>query len=227
MSASLELNSWTQFKQICITTKNLNCQFTESDRLYDLYGPDADGLIWHTNILKTDPAGSDQTDFETNYKTIAFNFAIGERSYAAASADFIADDDSFSGTFSKSPDGTPTTTEVYYQFTHVVYVSGGEFWTIGSGTGDKVIVDLVDKDGVVVIPASMGGNGAATFPAKTVISAYIRSRLLCPVDNFVRTFSRPYWAKPPVGIYLRIRGVIVNQTSDVTFSCNLFLHKPI
>lgn len=70
----LELLNWTEFKSTCITTKKLRCQYTETDEGYNLYGPDTQGLLWHTAFLKTSPRSSDQIDFEDNYKS-TFNAA--------------------------------------------------------------------------------------------------------------------------------------------------------
>jgi hypothetical protein len=69
----LELPDWNAFKTTCITVKNLACQYSQGSDRYDLYGPDANGLMWHTTILTV--GGADQTDFETNYKS-KFNGSI-------------------------------------------------------------------------------------------------------------------------------------------------------
>lgn len=66
----LELDSWTTFKNTCLVTKGLNCQYSETSDRYDMYGPDL-GIMWHTSILKSSPASSDQSDFENNYKPTA------------------------------------------------------------------------------------------------------------------------------------------------------------
>lgn len=218
MSILLELNGWTSFKSVCITVKNLNCQFTEAMDRYELYGPDANGLVWHTSILKgagdNGSAAADQAEFETSYKVQAFNFAIGTRLYPANSPDVIADDDAISGTFSKSPDGTETVSDVWHLFDHDTYVSGAEYWTVGAKDGDWVQVDIVDKDGVLAPPG-------------TVIAKYHVKRFLVASDRYVVSYQRGYWARPPVGLYLRIRAHVFNQVSDVQFWCNIYQHKPI
>lgn len=58
----LELSGWSAFKATCITRKELNCQFTELEDRYDLYGPDKNSLVWHTTILKD--GGADAIEFE-------------------------------------------------------------------------------------------------------------------------------------------------------------------
>lgn len=70
MNFLLELNTWTAFKATCITTKGLNCQFSEASDRYEIYGPDGNGIMWRVSIQKTNPIGADQEDFETNYKAL-------------------------------------------------------------------------------------------------------------------------------------------------------------
>ena len=67
MEQKLEIADWSAFKEICLTRKGLNCQYTEGSDRYDIYGPDSANILWHTSILKTTPPSADQTDFETTY----------------------------------------------------------------------------------------------------------------------------------------------------------------
>lgn len=222
MSEKLICSSWASFKAICITQKNLNLQYEDSGDSYYVLGPDANNFNWSISIPKQIPdqnnpdqliVNPDATDFETNVKP-ACNFAIGNRLYPCATPDMQSDDDSTSGTFSKSPDGTETISDIWYEIVRNDYISGGEFWTVGAKRGDWLQVDVVDKDGIYA-------------PAGTVLGVYINSRRLCPVDNYVTTFERNYWAHPPAGLYIRIRGHIFNTSSDVLFDLNLFMHKPL
>ena len=66
--SEINLPDYATFKQICITTKNLNIQFVESSTDYTLYGPDAGGIMWVTAIPKFQ---DDAIDFETNVKSKA------------------------------------------------------------------------------------------------------------------------------------------------------------
>ena len=61
----LECISWTQFKQIVITNKDLSLQYTSDSQGYDIYGPDLDEIIWHIRLLNN--GDSDVTDFLTNF----------------------------------------------------------------------------------------------------------------------------------------------------------------
>lgn len=73
MGVQLELPSWSDFKAICIFTKRLICQYADLPDRYDVYGPDSREILWHAVVLKD--GGSDQTDFEGNYKA-GFNFSL-------------------------------------------------------------------------------------------------------------------------------------------------------
>ena len=59
---------WTNFKSICITTKDLAVQYTETGKYYNIFTSE-NGDSYSCIINKTDPASSDQEDFENNYKT--------------------------------------------------------------------------------------------------------------------------------------------------------------
>jgi len=64
----MELSSWTAFKAL-VTSKALLIQYSEMPDNYDLFAPEAGAFLWHTTIPKD--GGSDQTDFEANFKSTA------------------------------------------------------------------------------------------------------------------------------------------------------------
>lgn len=64
----MEITSWAAFKSL-ISTKVLLIQYIESTNTYEIYGPEANSFMWHYSLLMD--GGSDQTDFETNYKPTA------------------------------------------------------------------------------------------------------------------------------------------------------------
>lgn len=69
----LGLSTWSQFKTICITTKNLNCQYADLGDAYRIVGPDANGILWVVEVLKLLPDGvtpnPDATDFQANFQS--------------------------------------------------------------------------------------------------------------------------------------------------------------
>jgi hypothetical protein len=228
----LNLSSWQSFSDICITRKNLNCQYSDISRAYRLLGPDANSITWVYDMPKTLVDGSANPEVALFLAASpAFNWAIGTRLYPAQSSDMMADDDKFSGVFLKSINGSDTITDVWFRFDHVNYVSGADFWTVGAKKGDWIQADVVDRDGVIPMPDyvadAYGAPHGTPFPANTVLSTYIIGRHLVPVDYEVEEFQRGYWAKPPVGCYIRIRGHILNTISDVELFCNIYKHKPI
>lgn len=72
MAQIMELPTWAAFKSTCITTKGLPCQYSESTDRYELFGPDGNQFLWCYTLIKTEEANTDQTDFESHYKS-AFN----------------------------------------------------------------------------------------------------------------------------------------------------------
>jgi len=67
MALVLEIQTWADWKTLCLTTKKLQGQYEEQPSYYEIYGPDTDDLYWHITILKD--SGADQIDFEANYKS--------------------------------------------------------------------------------------------------------------------------------------------------------------
>jgi len=61
--------SWANVKSF-LDSRGLSAQYHDFGSYYYILGIDG-GFSVATSISKTDPAGSDQTDFETNYKTSA------------------------------------------------------------------------------------------------------------------------------------------------------------
>ena len=58
--------SWSQLKAF-LDARGISCQYVEFDHVYIITGIDGP-FSFITKIKKTSPVGSDQTDFETNYK---------------------------------------------------------------------------------------------------------------------------------------------------------------
>lgn len=212
MSTILEVGDWSAFKALCIQVKNLNCQFVDALGLYDLYGPDANGLVWHANIPKTVPASVDQADFETNYKAQAFNFAIGSRPYPFSTPDFEFSGDGAVGTAAKGqatnidfviPGGAGTS----------MYIDGGNLITQNAAFGDWIEAQIIDVTNVL----GLGAN--------TVLSQYVTKWFVDPSSPMVIKTS--YAGKIPAGIYIRIIYHSVGTVNDVDVAINYFLHTPL
>ena len=69
----LNISDWTSFKNLCVTTKGLNCQYVTNLGSYTIIGPDSNNINWVLEL----PFGnlSDCADFATNYRAL-FNGKI-------------------------------------------------------------------------------------------------------------------------------------------------------
>lgn len=208
MSAILELSSWTAFKDLCITKKNLNNQYVDNGRTYELYGPDANDLTWHTSILKTDPANADQTDFEDNHEA-NFNFAVGNRAYPFSTSDFDFQGNGVLATATKT-----TTTDIDLVVPSPgMYVNGGEVYAKDAVIGDYIVCQVIDKDNVL-------GYGANTVLKQWITKWYI-------IPDTKMELSTPYAGFIPAGVYMRTKYTSIGTTNDVTLLGNYFFHKSI
>lgn len=201
---NIQLTSWESFKTICITQKNLSCQYQESDDSYQIYGPDSGSIIWCSSIAKD--GNEDQIDFEQNYKS-AFNWAIGQRSYAFATGDFDFIGD---GAFFICAAGQSKFAD--YLFPEDLYIDGGNIVLEKSVIGDWVEVGIF-------LPNKQD-------PLKT----YIRQRFVpaaptgSPSPNLI--IKTPYAAKIPRGLILRLTYHSTGQ-EDVKIGINYDLHRAI
>lgn len=210
----LELTSWTAFKALCITTKNLNCQYVQNGSLYDLYGPDANNITWHTNILiiPNPPIGSDQYDFEHNYKIQAFNFAIGNRAYAFSTSDFMF---AGNGVIATIPHGAATNIDFAIPGVpgSYLYINGATVITQNATFGDWASANIVDVNNIV-------GYGAGA-----ILGNYITKWYINPSQQF--DINTPYAGKIPAGVFMRIVYNSVSTITNVNVAINYLLHTPL
>jgi hypothetical protein len=123
----------------------------------------------------------------------------------------------FSTTFPKGTPLAPTVTDYFFKLANGFYLNGGEYWTNGTFTGDTLQVDVVDHDNIL----NYGVDFALITPP------YMKSWNLLPMNNARALFQTVYAAKPPAGVYLRFRYSASGTAQDVSFYCNLLLHKPL
>lgn len=64
----MNIISWTAFKSL-VSSKGLLIQYTENTNTYDLYAIESNAFMWYYSLLMD--SGSDQIDFETNFKSTA------------------------------------------------------------------------------------------------------------------------------------------------------------
>jgi hypothetical protein len=196
----LELGSWAAFRDLCFTNKNLNNQFTEDGLCYDIYGPDANGLIWHVRFNKTDA-----TEFEASYKALC-NFAIGARGYAFSTNDFTYKGNGVYGVCIAGQ-----TVDIDYTFTETLYTNGGDIVLENSVLGDWVEVHVI-------------------HPVYGAIADYVNKRYVPAspfgYPTPVMAVHTPYAGKIPASLKLRLTYHSTGAT-DVKIGVNYNLHLAI
>lgn len=215
----IPLPDYATWKNLCVTVKNLNNQFSESDANYSLIGPDSNGINWLVEVPKRLEDGSDNpdaADFEQTVKG-ACNFAIGQRAYPFSSSDMQFAGQGFVATFQKAAPGQKVVTDFFFKLADGYYLNGGEYWSTAAAVGDTLQVDAVDHD-------NLFGQGVDFV---LVDPPFMSSWNIVPQDNARVLFQTNYAAKPPKGTYLRFRYTANGNDINVQFYCNLYLHKGI
>lgn len=143
----MEVNTWTEFKTL-VATKLLLMQYTELGSKYDVYA--SEGLfMWHCSIDKVTPTSSDQTDFETNFKSTA-NAAL-ENKAAAGRPERVAASPQPNNTTEKwkgfhvEMDITDSSAIIDITFDTSVYLKGGIIYSNDCSNGDHIKADIVLK----------------------------------------------------------------------------------
>lgn len=218
--------SWADFKAICIARKNLNIQYEDLGPVVRVVGPDSNSINWVIILRKTQDddvtANPDYTDFLANVEPTC-NWAIGVRPYWAATPDAQLAGKGFIMPCDKATLLVPSKlTTCYIKWDWAHYTNGGEWWTVGSVDGDKMVVDFVDKDNLLNVPGFDANN-----PTVLVTPPYFDEWNVVGADRVKSKFETPYAAKPPQGMYLRIRYYAIGQLVDPKLYLNLFKHKPL
>ena len=208
--------NYAELKAI-IARKNLAWQYDEQPDHYNLWARDGqdryEATVYKASAtiegLDREAEAANLADFEENYKANA-NFAIGTRTYP-----FSTPDVQFAG---KGFDGLARhgeTTDIWVLLADGYYLTGGEYWTFNAAKGDKMDIDIVDKDGLYT-------------PSGTVLikPPHMWDWNVLPKDAVLTKFERTYAGKPPPGVYLRLR-YLSTGLIDVDVYGNLYLHKPL
>lgn len=200
--------SWTDFKQICITTKNLNCQYrVPAEGGYDLYGPDGGVFMWVIS-LRPGVNDADIDDFEDNHKA-AFNFPVGTRQYTFPTSDY-----EFAPKIVQDTCPAGSTKAVLLVVDENLRLNGGKMVTDGNAVfGDWIECQLIDHDNLL-------GYGV-----DTVLKNWI-PKWVVDWKNCSEMIVTPYIGAPPTGMYLRFTYHSVGA-QPVGFAVNLWSHRPI
>jgi hypothetical protein len=155
--------SYIQWKSL-LASNDLNAQYLENPDSYDLFAIEYN-ISWETKILKD--GGSNQTDFEANYKATA-NSPLGARP---------ADTGSVANTFTSTGTGTALTTSLSFdQYALQVQVTGTSTLTLWNvvleGSLDSV------NFSTILTSTNLLGQGVVWGSSMVAPSLYIRSRVV-------------------------------------------------
>lgn len=113
--------------------------------------------------------------------------------------------------------GTATvnsTTTIDWKFPEERWVSGGILLAQGTHWGDKVALQIIDKDNVL-------GYGA-----NTVLDEYVTDFYLVTDTEFQVQLESPYVALVPANVYLRLLYTNTSLLDAVEVAFNLVTHIP-
>lgn len=204
--------SWSDFKSIC-NSKLLSIQMNERDVVYYLTAYDGP-ILYRCDLLKESPASSEQTDFETNYKSstnkpvkpkdslgneivksAVFNDATGFRFRGHSVSDTVL---------------TNTTKDIDYKLLEERHINGGRLMVDNVGNDDVVTFQVIDKDNVL----GLGTN--------VILDEFIKDFFIPKSGD--AEINLPYPAKILQNLYLRIK-YTSTHASGCKVKCNLYLHK--
>jgi len=161
----MDIATWADFKSL-VTSKALLIQYSDLGDRYQIYAPEARTFLWHTVLLKD--SGSDQTDFETNYKAKAnapleVKAGVSRPERFSMSPQPLNTYNKWKGYQMTMPPGA-TFTFVDVQFPTTVYFRGGHLYTNDADIDDMLSADvlLATNDSVLMpkmidaVPISSG-----------------------------------------------------------------------
>jgi len=197
--------AWTSFKEIA-TKKNLSIQYEEvTDRHYNIFT--VDGIItYQCRIAIEDPAGSDQVDFQDNYKEEANN-SVGVKTHPFTTSDFDAVFNAVAATCTKND----TTNVDFKVTTDHTYLNGCRAFSENSTKGDWVEMKIVDVDNI------LGGGAGA------VVNQWVYKWYMCPGD--VCNLQTVYAGQIPQNCYIRVVYHSIGTENDVNVWINWYLHQ--
>lgn len=204
--------SWSDFKTIC-NIKLLSIQMNEKDVVYYLTAYDGP-ILYRCDLLKENPASSDQTDFETNYKSntnkpVKPKDSLGNEIVKSAvfndATGFRFRGHSFSDTVNSN-----TTKDIDYKLVEERYINGGRLIVNNIGDDDLVTFQVLDKDNVL------------GFGSNIILDEFIKD-FFVPKSSDIE-IALPYPARIVANLYLRIK-YTSTHASGCKVKCNLYLHK--
>jgi len=217
--------TWAELK--ALITNKAKVRFTERDEFYNIYYDE-----FETSILKD--TGSDQTDFETNYKSYANKPVVDavEITKQAEPQPFAVPTyrtkmNATSGTVTVAPG---TDSDIQFLMSAERYVTGGSIVVQNAQMGDYIVAEVEDNDGVIPSPYR-----TALCEAWPIVSTYIEKRFIeingdTTIDGNTTTMkinTYPLTAKIPAGIYLCVHYYAVNSGYNRVLAINYDLTKKL
>lgn len=109
---------------------------------------------------------------------------------------------------------TNTVTDIDWKLPEQRWLSGGIFIAQGTHWGDKVSIQIIDKDNVL-------GYGANTILEQLAVDFY------CITDSELQVkLECPYVALVPANVYIRVKYTNTSLIDPVEVACNLVTHIP-
>jgi hypothetical protein len=211
---------WSAFKSN-VSNKSL-LRYIEREFYYTISYEEFD-----TSIGKTDPASSDQTDFETNYKSQSNKVIVQQVNVMSEPKAFASPDyrTKRSKTTSLVTAAMNTSTNVDYLLTVERYAQGGALCVWGAEQGDWVEGMIMDLDSV--IPEAYRSALCEAWP---IVATYVEGEWLHPANsgNVIHEINTyPLNAKISAGLYLRVIYHAANLGSDRKVGITYYLTKKL
>lgn len=202
---------WADIKAFT-DARNLSIQWLDIGGIYHLRAIDGNFILAH-EIKKTSPAGSDQSDFETNYKD------LGNKTVGIQETSGVRDPDGLRARLVGTHNVTVTkntTQDIDWLIPDLTwsgsskqcYFDGLQYYAENAKLGDRATFQVIDIDGVL-------------YPAGTVLEEFSTNWYIMP--DYAQKILL-YKAKLIKDLYIRIKYTSTSTTTDVNFVCSLFRH---
>lgn len=202
-----EIDTWTNFKALVITKKDLPLQYKVLSRtsgdMYEIWAIETlNNYIVRIDKEGTAPDPSDQKDFEDNYKTSA------NKTISQIRSTFTLGEYRFRGNGASGTCSAGSTSEIDYTMMETRRLSGGEVVVTGAQIFDWVKFQVVAANGT------------------TVLDEYVEKWHINPTSGSGSIFMT-YAGEVQINWILRLIYNADAAGSTRSFGINYFLHKPI
>jgi hypothetical protein len=228
--------SWSDVKTF-LTTRKIPAQYIDFKDTYWVLASDGPFEIW-CRIAKTDPASTDQTDFETNYQPDANTTLTDSNGHTIIRSAAFSDSEGFRARFKgfkgiadkADTQGTEKITDIDFHIDEERYINGVRLMLTNHSDDDNIDFIVVDKNFTyagILYPAEYqpGVPWSVATPNGVELDEFgsnwfVDSSLCTQPDVLV-----PYPARIFADLYIRVRYKAVGASNDVTVRANIYLHK--